>query len=163
MKKIVTSLFFAVLCSIITANAQVRPVTGTVKDEKGRAVASATVKVKGQNSASVADENGAFKINATALLASGKQDADFTASTDKLKAIATQKWIALTHYAGIESWTEYRRTNLPVIPQMNTVTDLTKRPLRFFYPGTEFGSNGANVTAQGTIDIFTTKLFWDID
>ena len=66
MKKIVTSLFFAVLCSIITANAQVRPVTGTVKDEKGRAVASATVKVKGQNSASVADENGAFKINASA-------------------------------------------------------------------------------------------------
>ena len=65
MKKIVTSLFFAVLCSIITANAQVRPVTGTVKDDKGRVVASATVKVKGQNSAIVADENGAFKINAS--------------------------------------------------------------------------------------------------
>ena len=66
MKKFVTSLFFAVLCSIITANAQVRQVTGTVKDDKGRAVASATVKVKGQNAASVADENGAFKVNASA-------------------------------------------------------------------------------------------------
>jgi hypothetical protein len=106
---------------------------------------------------------GSTDAAATALLASGKQDADFTASTDKLKAIATQKWIALTHYAGIESWTEYRRTNLPVIPQMNTVTEPNKRPLRFFYPGTEFGSNGANVTAQGAIDIFATKLFWDID
>ena len=106
---------------------------------------------------------GSTDAAATALLASGKQDADFTASTDKLKAIATQKWIALTHYSGLESWTEYRRTNLPVIPQMNTVTDPNKRPLRFFYPGTEFGSNGANVTAQGAIDIFATKLFWDID
>ena len=66
MKKIVTSLFLAVLCSIITANAQVRQVTGSVKDDKGVAVASATVKVKGQNSAIVADENGAFKINASA-------------------------------------------------------------------------------------------------
>ena len=106
---------------------------------------------------------GSTDAAATALLTSGNQDADFTASTDKLKAIATQKWIALTHYAGLESWTEYRRTNLPVIPQMNTVTDPNKRPLRFFYPGTEFGSNGANVTAQGAIDIFATKLFWDID
>jgi len=27
----------------------------------------------------------------------------------------------------------------------------------------EFGSNGANVTAQGTINPLATKIFWDID
>jgi TonB-linked SusC/RagA family outer membrane protein len=65
MKKIVTSLFLAVLV-FATANAQVRSVTGSVKDDKGVAVAYATVKVKGQSSAVVADANGNFKINAAA-------------------------------------------------------------------------------------------------
>lgn len=65
MKKIVTSLFLAVLV-FVSASAQVRQVTGTVKDEKGVAVAFATVKVKGQSSAVVADANGNFKINAAA-------------------------------------------------------------------------------------------------
>ena len=65
MKKIVTSLFLAVLV-FATASAQVRSVTGSVKDEKGAAVPYATVKVKGQTSAVVADEKGNFKINAAA-------------------------------------------------------------------------------------------------
>ncbi len=65
MKKIVTSLFLAVFV-LVTANAQVRSVAGSVKDDKGTAVPYATVKVKGQNSAIVADEKGNFKINAAA-------------------------------------------------------------------------------------------------
>ena len=86
---------------------------------------------------------------------------NWTASTDKLKAIAIQKWIALTNFSGMEAWTEYRRTNLPNIPQALTVTD-AKRPLRLFYPSTESGSN-SNVADQGAIDVFTTKIFWDVD
>lgn len=66
MKKILSSLFLAALCTIMTANAQVRQVTGSVKDDKGAAVPYATVKVKGQASAVVADANGGFKINAAA-------------------------------------------------------------------------------------------------
>ena len=65
MKKIVSTLFLAVLV-FATASAQVRSVTGSVKDDKGVAVAYATVKVKGQSSAVVADANGNFKINAAA-------------------------------------------------------------------------------------------------
>lgn len=98
---------------------------------------------------------------ANTLLTSGIADADWAASTDKLKAIAIQKWIALTNFSGLEAWTEFRRTNLPVTPQAATVTN-TNRPLRLFYPASESGSN-ANVAAQGTIDVFTTKLFWDVD
>ena len=63
MKKILISLFLAVFV-LAVANAQVRPVTGTVKDDKGTAVAFASVKVKGQASAVVADEKGNFKISA---------------------------------------------------------------------------------------------------
>ena len=100
--------------------------------------------------------------NANALLAGGKVDADWTASTDKLHAIATQKWLALANFSGLEAWTEYRRTNLPNTPQAATVSD-TKRPLRLFYPNTEAGSNPENVKAQGAIDVFATKIFWDVD
>ena len=88
---------------------------------------------------------------------------DFDASTDKLTAITIQKWVALTNFSGLEAWAEYRRTNLPVTPQSIQIVGETKRPLRFFYPNTELGSNGENVKAQGTIDVFATRLFWDVD
>lgn len=100
--------------------------------------------------------------NAATLLSSGKADADWNASANKLQAIAIQKWIALCNFSGFEAWNEYRRTNLPVTPQAATITD-NRRPLRLFYPGTESGSNGANVSAQGAIDVFATRIFWDID
>jgi hypothetical protein len=100
---------------------------------------------------------------ANALLASGKPDADWNASTDKLRTIAIQKWIALANFNGLEAWTEYRRTGLPVTPQSLVVTDPNKRPVRLFYPSSELGSNETNVTAQGNIDVFNTRLFWDID
>ncbi len=99
---------------------------------------------------------------ANVLLTGGKIDADWTASPDKLKAIAIQKWLSLVNFSGLEAWTEYRRVGLPVIPQAATVSD-TKRPLRLFYPNTESGSNTANVKAQGTIDVFATRIFWDVD
>ncbi len=106
---------------------------------------------------------GANTAGAAAYKGSTIQNYDWVASTDKLAAIAIQKWIALTNFSGLESWAEYRRTNLPVIPQSVQVPEASKRPLRLFYPNSEGGSNAANVTAQGTIDPFSTKLFWDVD
>ncbi|GAB4015922.1 SusD/RagB family nutrient-binding outer membrane lipoprotein [Spirosoma migulaei] len=105
---------------------------------------------------------GANTAGAAAFKGSKIENYDFDSSTDKLAAIAIQKWIALTNFSGLEAWAEYRRTNLPVTPQSIQVPD-TKRPTRLFYPNTEGGSNSANVTAQGTIDVFATKLFWDVD
>ncbi|MEI7585828.1 SusD/RagB family nutrient-binding outer membrane lipoprotein [Runella sp.] len=109
-------------------------------------------RVLGANTAGAANFKGS-KIN----------NYDWDASTDKLAAIAIQKWTALTNFSGLEAWAEYRRTNLPVTPQSIQIVGETKRPVRFFYPNTELGSNGENVKAQGTIDVFTTKLFWDVD
>jgi len=103
---------------------------------------------------------GASAAGATALLANGKVNADWSASPNKLEAIAIQKWIALANFSGLEAWTEYKRTNLPVTPQSPVVTD-SKRPLRLFYPSTESGSN-KNVSAV-TVDVFSTRIFWDVD
>ncbi|WP_080239315.1 SusD/RagB family nutrient-binding outer membrane lipoprotein [Spirosoma rigui] len=105
---------------------------------------------------------GANVAGATAFKGSKVNNYDWDASTDKLAAIAIQKWIALTNFNGLEAWAEYRRTNLPAIPQSVQVPE-TKRPVRFFYPNTEAGSNAANVSAQGNIDAFSTRLFWDVD
>lgn len=100
---------------------------------------------------------------ATTLLTSGKDLADWTASPDKLKAIWMQKWLALINYSGLEAWSEYRRTAFPVTPASLAGSPTAPRPVRLFYPNTELASNGANVTAQGTIDVFATRLFWDVD
>ncbi len=105
---------------------------------------------------------GATAADATRLLASGVQDVDFAASTNKLQAIGYQKWLAYANFNGLEAWSEYRKNNYPVTPQSKNYVG-TARPLRLYYPGTEFGSNGANVTAQGTIDPLATKIFWDVD
>lgn len=100
---------------------------------------------------------------ATALLTSGKDLADWAASPDKLKAIWMQKWLAMVNYTGLEAWSEYRRTNFPVTPASASTAASAPRPVRLFYPNSENASNGANIAAQGTIDVFTTKLFWDVD
>lgn len=105
---------------------------------------------------------GSTTAQANTLTTSGIANCDWTASPDKLAAIATQKWFALANFNGFEAWTEYRRTRLPATPQTPQVTT-ADRPLRFFYPNTEAGSNAANVSAQGTIDVFKTKLFWDVN
>lgn len=95
MKKILFSLFLAVFV-LAVANAQVRPVTGTVKDDKGAAVAYASVKVKGQASAVVADEKGNFKISAApnaslVVSATGFASSEVTASAATIDVVLTRQ------------------------------------------------------------------------
>ena len=58
-------------CSIIFLStgifAQEKLVTGTVKNEAGDAIVSASVKIVGSNKGAITDENGSFKIGVTAL------------------------------------------------------------------------------------------------
>ena len=65
MKKIVSTLLVALLCFSLAATAQVRVVTGTVKDEQGVAIPSVSVKIKGTTTAVVSDDKGSFKISAS--------------------------------------------------------------------------------------------------
>ncbi len=107
--------------------------------------------------------DGATDAQATILLSSGLPEASWTGSPDKLKAIWIQKWLALTNYLGQEAWSEVRRTNYPPIPLSLGVPVGSKPAIRLFYPNTELGSNGVNVLAQGVIDVFNTRIFWDVD
>ena len=100
---------------------------------------------------------------ATTLLTSGFDLADWTASPDKLKAIWMQKWLAVVNYTGLEAWNEYRRTGYPDLPISASAATNQKPPVRLFYPQTESTSNGDNVKSQGEIDVFTSRIFWDID
>lgn len=100
---------------------------------------------------------------ATTLLTSGKDLADWTASPDKLKAIWMQKWLAFVNYSGLEAWSEFRRTNYPNTPPSASAPVNQKLPLRLFYPQTESTSNGKNVEGQGSVDVFSTRIFWDVD
>ena len=80
------------------------------------------------------------------------------ASSNKLEAIITQKWIASNSIDALQSWFDYSRTgypsNLPVSAQATTLD----RPIRLVYPSSEITSNGENKPAQP--DAFTDKIFW---
>jgi hypothetical protein len=104
-----------------------------------------------------------YAAKVTELLTSGKENADWSASPDKLKAIWTQKWLALVNYGGAEAWAEYRRTNWPTIPESAGAPAGQKPPVRLFYPNTEVGSNQANTPVQDANVVFESRLFWDVD
>jgi hypothetical protein len=67
------------------------------------------------------------------------------------------------NYSGLEAWSEFRRTNFPVTPASASAPVGAQLPLRLFYPQSEETSNSENVKAQGTVDPFTTRVFWDVD
>lgn len=96
---------------------------------------------------------------ARVYLASMVNNVGWEASTNKIEAIITQKWIANTNVNGFESWTEYRRTGYPAVP-LSTRANGTQQPMRLLYPNSELSNNPDNVAAQGTITAFT-KLFWE--
>lgn len=84
----------------------------------------------------------------------------WTASTNKLAAIINQKWTALNGYGNIEAYNEYRRTGFPSDIPVSTQATQPIIPTRIFYPNTEVANNGDNLKAQGTINQFTSKIFW---
>ncbi len=80
-------------------------------------------------------------------------------STNKLKAIITQKWIATNGVTAEQSWFDYSRTGYPSgIPLPLNYNATADRPVRLFYPSNEYSSNGANVPTQP--NAFTEKIFW---
>lgn len=81
------------------------------------------------------------------------------ASTNKIEAIITQKWIALNGTSSIESWIDLTRTGFPAglpIPAESG----GKRPVRLLYPASEVSRNAANVPQQTADDVFNKSPFW---
>lgn len=100
-------------------------------------------------------------------------DVDIEAAGGGVFTIITQKWFALNSIAPYEIWSDYRRTGIVLgeavaydagptlsVDPNNTKTSI---PVRLFYPQNEYNYNSANVGAEGTIDVFNTKIFWDLN
>jgi hypothetical protein len=87
----------------------------------------------------------------------------WAASPNKQEAILYQKWIALTGYNCLESFLEHIRTGFPILPSPLSVDPSavsTFAPVRQYYPLSELTSNAGPLGKEGTINIFTTKIFW---
>jgi hypothetical protein len=80
-------------------------------------------------------------------------------SSNKLKAIITQKWIAVNGITAEQSWFDYSRTGYPSgLPIPLNYSGSADRPVRLFYPSGEYSANGDNVPTQP--NAFSAKIFW---
>ena len=85
---------------------------------------------------------------------------NFSNATAKIERIVEQKWLALNSVSSIEAWNDYRRLGLPDFPG-TAANGIVGKPLRFMYPETERGTNGDNVSAQGSDLMLQDKVWWD--
>ncbi len=79
------------------------------------------------------------------------------------KFIVYQKYIALAGIDPLEAWSDQRR--LKFLPDNGYITVNPNKisntlPVRLPYPQSEYTTNSANVNAEGSINIFTSKIFW---
>jgi len=95
--------------------------------------------------------------------------------------ILSQKWFAMNGVNVLETWTDFRRTNVvygegggfaPGPPiSFNPANSKSEIPNRLFYPQNEYNYNAANVAAEGTIKVFPSenlaagsgRIFWDVN
>ncbi|UTX46691.1 SusD/RagB family nutrient-binding outer membrane lipoprotein [Chryseobacterium sp. MA9] len=81
------------------------------------------------------------------------------AGTDanKLEAIMTQKWIALTGVNPEQSFFDYTRTGFPVTPLATIASN--PKPNRLIYPLSEYIGNASNVPAISNADVFSKNQY----
>lgn len=87
---------------------------------------------------------------------------DFTTQAEAREKIATQMWLAL-YGQGIEAWTEWRRTQYPVLsPVVDAAT--TYIPRRFYFsidePNVNPGSYAAASATLSNGDSMESKVWW---
>ncbi|MDF2552772.1 MAG: hypothetical protein K0R77_2047 [Chryseobacterium sp.] len=83
--------------------------------------------------------------------------------TQKIEAIMTQKWIALTNINPTEMFIEYNRTGYPFTP-MATTAQFPNKPYRLVYPNSEYAANSANVPNISSAQVFVKNQytpFWN--
>jgi hypothetical protein len=86
-----------------------------------------------------------------------------TTVLDRVKFIVYQKYLSLTSINSLEAWSDYRRLGVPsnVPLSVNPGRIGSGLPVRLLYPTTESAVNSANV--PGSINQFTSRIFWDVD
>lgn len=83
---------------------------------------------------------------------------------DQAKFIAFQKYIANTGVDALESYADIRRLNFLTDKSyisVNPARVADALPVRLLYPQSEYTSNSENVLKEGSINPFTSKLFWE--
>ncbi len=98
-----------------------------------------------------------------------------------LYTIISQKWFGLNAIAPYEVWTDYRRVNMsatvkhfvygesvdyapgpPISVSPGLPQSINQIPIRLLYVQNEYNYNATNVGAEGSINPFTSNIFWDI-
>jgi hypothetical protein len=87
----------------------------------------------------------------------------WSANSDKIALIATQKWLNTGLAQMPQTWAEVRRLDKPsfVFPEDPTSQQKVP-PVRWLYPVTEKDLNGANYDAVKEQSDLNNKVFWDI-
>jgi Starch-binding associating with outer membrane len=82
----------------------------------------------------------------------------------KVKFVTFQKYIAMAGMNPLEAWNDYKRLGVPAPPPLSVHPGRVGNdlPIRLLYPSAEYAVNSANVLAQGSINQFTSKVFWDL-
>ncbi len=124
--------------------------------------------------------NAALSYIENTFFANWQQWQEYKGSTveDMADLIAIQKYISNCGIDPFESWSDERRLhmlelladpNTPIGIPINEYSDYISAnpskisstiPIRLLYPQTEYTTNSTNVKAQGTIDQFSSKIFW---
>jgi hypothetical protein len=98
--------------------------------------------------------------NAETIAANPK--VSWAAASDKYKLLMFQKYMAFNGIEPFEAWVDYRRNGaFPEVPLSYDPARVgNAMPIRAPYPLSEMVQNKENLLAQGTIDIFTSKIWW---
>lgn len=95
-------------------------------------------------------------------VAASNVNVSWQAAPDKYKLLMFQKYMAFNGIEPFESYVDYRRNggypDIPLSADPARIGD--KLPVRSLYNSNEYVNNAANVKAQGTIDVFNSKIWW---
>ena len=85
-------------------------------------------------------------------------------AADKLKLIATEKWLHYSVVQPLESWAELRRLDvLDFNFEVDNTNAQSQPPVRWLYANSENVYNTENYSAVKSKDNLTTKIFWDVN
>jgi len=93
--------------------------------------------------------------------------------TGNISDLIFQKYMSLAGIDPVEIWSDLRRLGFDIIPLVNDgdsyitanpgTLSTTEIPSRLLYPQNEYTTNASNAHAEGTINQFTSKIFWDVN
>lgn len=105
---------------------------------------------------------GLSTADAASFLTTEKSNVSYDVAPSKVNLILLQKWVSLNGIAPVEIWTDYRRSGIPNFLTFSADANKANAtpPVRLLYPQREISVNNDNVVAVGTINAFTSKIFW---